>query len=71
MGTEWHTGIVEDEVGHSGAKQLFSGMVVWSIFHNGIEVKSSIIELKRHKPVELVEAEGHGSQVSGWCRNSG
>jgi hypothetical protein len=20
MGTEWHTGIVEDEVGHSGAK---------------------------------------------------
>ena len=42
MGTEWHTGIVEDEVGHSGAKQLFSGMVVWSIFHNGIQVKSSL-----------------------------
>jgi hypothetical protein len=41
MGTEWHTGIVEDEVGHSGAKQLFNGMVVWSIFYNGIQVKSS------------------------------
>jgi len=38
MGTEWHTGIVEDEVGHSGAKQLFNGMVVWSIFYNGIQV---------------------------------
>jgi len=41
MGTEWHTGIVEDEVGHGGAKQLFNGMVVWSIFYNGIQVKSS------------------------------
>jgi len=33
--------IVEDEVGHSGAKQLFSGFLVWSIFHNGIQIKSS------------------------------
>jgi len=48
MGTEWHTGIVEDEVGHSGAKQLFSGLVVWSIFHNGIQVKSS--EREPHFP---------------------
>ena len=43
MGTEWHTGIVEDEVRHNGAKQLFSGLMVWSIFHNGIQVKDSLI----------------------------
>jgi hypothetical protein len=41
METEWHTAIAEDEVGHNGAKQLFSGLLVWSIFHNGIEVKVS------------------------------
>ena len=45
MATEWHTGIVEDEVGHSGAKQLFSGLLVWSIFYNGTQVKSSLIRL--------------------------
>jgi len=39
--TEWHTGIAEDKVGHSGAKQLFNGFLVWSIFHNGIQVKGS------------------------------
>jgi hypothetical protein len=33
--------IVEDEVGHSGAKQLFSGFMVWSIFYNDIQVKGS------------------------------
>jgi hypothetical protein len=30
--TEWGrngTRVFEDEVGHSGAKQLFSGMVIW------------------------------------------
>ena len=26
--TEWHTGIAEDEVGHSGAKQLFNSFLV-------------------------------------------
>jgi len=34
-------GITEDEVGHSDAKQFFSGILVWSIFHNVIQVKSS------------------------------
>jgi len=38
---EWYTGVAEDEVGHSGAKQLFSCLLVWSIFHNGIQVKDS------------------------------
>ena len=41
MKTEWHMGIAEDEVGHSGAKQLFSGFLVWLIFYNGIQVKVS------------------------------
>ena len=47
MGTEWHTGIVEDEVGHSGAKQLFSGILVWSVFYNVIRVKSSLLCIAR------------------------
>jgi hypothetical protein len=38
MRTGWHTGTVEDEIGHSGAKQLFNGIVVWSIFYNGVQV---------------------------------
>ena len=29
MKTEWHTDIAEDEVGYSGAKQLFNGLLVW------------------------------------------
>ena len=41
LGCDKHTGIAEDEVRHSGAKQLFSGFLVWSIFHNDIELKSS------------------------------
>jgi len=39
--TEWHTGIAEDEVEHSGAKQLFNSLLIWSIFRNGIQVKGS------------------------------
>jgi len=35
-------GITEDEVGYSGANQLFSVFMVWSIFHNGIQVRLTI-----------------------------
>ena len=43
--TKWHTGIAKDEVGYSGVKQLFSGLLVWSIFHNGTQVKGSLVFL--------------------------
>jgi len=48
--TEWHTGIVEDEVGHSG------GILVCLIFCNGTQVKGSLTRRPcRRNPTALWE----------------
>jgi len=40
---EWRTGVDKDEVGHTGANELFRGIEVRPILYNGFYVKSSRI----------------------------